>query len=165
MCISLVLYASKGHSCAVILLFFSSLTEYYGGILTPRWEGVSAPEAAFRVNPSQISIRAVQRMRAACGGVRVVSVVVSCALTLEVTAETEIYDTTDDVPGRLQSYEEGVCCSSKDNTIHIYIYINNYTLSNKQCSMEYLFKTSTKCINIELIFIFHIPSPRPPPPQ
>lgn len=49
------------------------------------------------MNPSQINIRAVQRMRAACGGVRVVSVVVSCAPTLEVNAETEIYDTTDDV--------------------------------------------------------------------
>ena len=119
MCISLVLYASKGFSCYIIHFLLSPLTEYYGGILTPRWEGISAPEAAFRMNPSQINIHAVQRVRAACGGVRVVSVVVSCAPTLQVKAETEIYDTTADVPRWLQSNEEGVYCSSKDNTIHI----------------------------------------------
>jgi len=132
MSISLVLYASKG--CGyVIHLLLSSLTEYYGGILTPRWEGIPAPEAAFRMNPSQINIHAVQRVRAACGGVRVVSVVVSCAPTLRVKAETEIYDTTADVPRWLQSNEEGVDCSSKDNTIHIYILIiTRYQINSVQ---------------------------------
>jgi hypothetical protein len=60
--------------------------------------------------------------------------VAKCAPVFQIKAEAETFERlweqygmggleTHDVPRRLQSNEEGVCCSSKDNTIYIYIYI------------------------------------------